>query len=125
MILDTNAISAFADNDRQLLKALPMDRPLYLPVVVIGEYRFGLQSSRERQKREEWLERLVECSNVLEITLATTPFYSKVRNELKSRNVKIPPNDSWIAALALQYQLPVLTRDAHFDQVSGIRRIGW
>ena len=125
MILDTNAISAFADNDQRLLKMLPMDRPLYLPVVVIGEYRFGLQSSRERQQREDWLDQLIECSNVLEITLATAAFYSKVRADLKVGNVKIPPNDSWIAALALQHQLPILTRDAHFDRLEGIRRVGW
>lgn len=125
MILDTNAISAFADNDQRLLKVLPRDRPLYLPVVAIGEYRFGLQSSRERQARENWLDRLIECSNVLDITLSTSAFYSNVRAELKFRHVKIPPNDSWISALALQHQLPVLTRDAHFDHITGVRRVGW
>lgn len=52
MILDTNALSAFADSDAELLKVLPKDRPWCLPVVVIGEYKFGLMGSRERVARE-------------------------------------------------------------------------
>jgi len=34
-------------------------------------------------------------------------------------------NDLWIAAIACQYKLPVLSRDSHFDHVSGLTRIGW
>jgi predicted nucleic acid-binding protein len=31
----------------------------------------------------------------------------------------------WIAALARQHALPILSRDRHFDFVPGLRRIGW
>jgi len=31
----------------------------------------------------------------------------------------------WIAALARQHNLPILTRDAHFDQVQGLKRFSW
>jgi tRNA(fMet)-specific endonuclease VapC len=37
----------------------------------------------------------------------------------------IPANDAWIAALAMQYGLPILSLDAHFDAVPDVRRIGW
>ena len=37
----------------------------------------------------------------------------------------IPENDLWIAALARQHRLPILSNDAHFDQVSGVKRLGW
>lgn len=52
--LDADALSAFADADRKLLARFPSDRPWALPVVVIGEYRFGLQGSREAEDREQW-----------------------------------------------------------------------
>jgi tRNA(fMet)-specific endonuclease VapC len=125
MILDTNALSAFADNDKNLLKVLPRDRPWCLPVVVIGEYRFGLLGSRERDIREAWLDKLIAVVTVLEITERTTLHYAAVRHALKEANQKIPPNDSWIAALALEHQLPVLTKDTHFELVAGIRRVSW
>ena len=125
MILDTNALSAFADADRDLLKVLPGDRPWALPVVVIGEYRYGLRESIQRTAREQWLASLLTAVTVLPIRESTTNHYATVRHELKVANRRIPPNDSWIAALALEHRLPVLTRDTHFDFVSGVIRKSW
>ena len=125
MILDTNALSAFADADRDLLKVLPSDRPWALPVVVIGEYRYGLRGSTQRTAREQWLNSLLTTIIVLPIVESTTAHYAKVRHELKTANRRRPPNDSWIAALALDHKLPVLTRDSHFDHVSGVIRKTW
>jgi len=34
-------------------------------------------------------------------------------------------NDAWIAALAIQHGLPILSRDEHFDGLPGVQRIGW
>lgn len=125
MILDTNALSAFADNDRALLKVLPMDRPWHLPVVVIGEYRFGLKSSREQKRRELWLSELIALVTILPVTESTTTYYASVRHDLKALNRKIPPNDSWIAALALEHDLPVLSRDSHFGIIPKVRHMTW
>ncbi|MCB1079530.1 MAG: PIN domain-containing protein [Verrucomicrobiae bacterium] len=125
MILDTNALSAFADNDLDLLSILPSDRPWALPVIVIGEYRFGLLGSREKDAREEWLDRLISVVTVLEITERTASFYATIRHQLRVDQRKIPPNDSWIAALAMEHQWPIASRDGHFDVIHGIRRIAW
>jgi tRNA(fMet)-specific endonuclease VapC len=125
MILDTNALSAFADQDTDLLRVLPTDRPWFLPVVVIGEYRFGLLGSRERAPREEWLTQLLDVITVLEVRESTTAYYAVVRDELKKAKRQIPPNDSWIAALALEHNFPILSQDTHFDLVPGITRCTW
>jgi predicted nucleic acid-binding protein len=45
--------------------------------------------------------------------------------DLRQRGCMIPINDVWIASLAQQHKLPVLSRDAHFDQVKNLRRISW
>lgn len=37
----------------------------------------------------------------------------------------IPVNDAWIAALARQHDLPVLSNDSHFDAVEGVQRIAF
>jgi predicted nucleic acid-binding protein len=31
----------------------------------------------------------------------------------------------WVAALARQHDLPVLTRDDHFDHVPNLQRVRW
>ena len=63
--------------------------------------------------------------DVLDVNSETARHYADVREELRRAKTPIPENDLWIAALARQHDLPVITRDAHFDNVPGIRRIGW
>jgi len=51
--------------------------------------------------------------------------YASLRASLKRSGRPIPVNDAWIAALAMQHQLPILSRDVHFDALSDVRRISW
>ena len=125
MILDTNALSAWAKADEALLAVLPAEHLLVLPVVVIGEYRYGVQRSEQRTRLESWLDRTVRAVMVGTITLATADSYAAVRMMVHRKGRPIPTNDAWIAALALQHRLPVLSRDAHFDVVDGVTRISW
>jgi tRNA(fMet)-specific endonuclease VapC len=62
---------------------------------------------------------------VLRVDAATATFYALVRHELKSLGLPIPYHDIWIAALARQHGLPVVSQDSHFDSVRGIRRLSW
>ena len=125
MILDTNALSAWADRDELIALKLPAAHSLALPVIVIGEYRYGVRRSRDRIRFESWLEEVIRAARVLEITLETTKSYADVRMMLHHKGKPIPAADVWIAALALQHRLPVLSRDAHFDVVDGLTRIDW
>ena len=39
-------------------------------------------------------------------------------NELYAKGRPIPQNDIWIASIAIQYELILITRDKYFDNVS-------
>ena len=125
MILDTNALSAFFDGDDALKRLISNRGNLYLPVVVLGEYRFGLLHSRERKKREPGLEAFISACQILLIDTGTVQPYAEIRSELKMSGKPMPSNDVWIAALARQHNLPVVTRDSHFSHVSAIQRLVW
>ena len=125
MILDTNAISALFEGDRGLADALENCPRLSLPVIAIGEYRYGLKRSRHRQQLAPLLDTLIAESEVLEIDEATTVAFAAVRDHLRAAGRPIPENDVWIAALSRQYQLPVLSLDSHFDGVPDLVRISW
>ena len=125
MILDTNALSAMADGDAALEKVLPDVRSQFIPVICLGEYRSGIIRSRARRELDRWLSMLADSRRVLPIELETTLFYAEIVVDLRQRGCMIPINDVWIAALAKQYELPVLSRDGHFDQVNGVRRLSW
>lgn len=125
MILDTNGLSAVADGDAALEPILHRAAELAVPVVVLGEYRYGIRQSRERQRYEEWLADSLPSYRILDVDQDTTIYYAALRTELKKAGTPIPSNDVWIAALCRQHALPVVSRDRHFDLVSRLRRIDW
>ncbi len=124
-MLDTNAVSAWADGDAALLRVLPRDRLWHLPVVVLGEFRFGIRRSRERAKLERWIEEVEAMCAVLVVDSGTANEYAEIREELRAAATPIPENDLWISALGRQHRLAVASRDAHFDKVRGLKRIAW
>ncbi len=125
LIIDTNALSAFFDGDAGVKAKLGSVDAVFLPVIVIGEYRFGLHGSRLRSKRGTTLDAFARRCTVLAVAESTTPHYAVVRHHLKKAGTPIPENDVWIAALALEHGLPVLSDDAHFDLIPQISRVGW
>ena len=125
MILDTNALSAAADLEPSALEVVARAEYLAVPVIVLGEYRLGIAQSRHKVSYEAWLRNWVSAVSVLEIDEATTHSYAAIGLELKTKGKPIPANDLWIAALCRQHSLPLLSRDRHFDFVSGLRRIDW
>lgn len=125
MILDTNALSAFIDGDDAIGQILRRQSQVALPVIVLGEFRYGITDSRYRAQYEAWLDTHLVHFEVLPVTLATTIPYASVREGIRRRGRPIPANDAWIAALALEHGFPVLSRDKHFDVVQGVQRVSW
>ncbi len=125
MILDTNAVSALFAGDPSLGKVLAGVERHHLPVIVIGEYRYGLLGSRHRDHLKGLLETLIRESFVLRVDETTAETYSQVGDDLRQKGRPIPENDIWIAALARQHRQPVVSRDGHFDYVSDLQRIAW
>ena len=125
MILDTNALSAFADGERAVGEALRRQPRAAIPVIVLGEFRYGVALSKHRRAYEEWLQSHLPHFDVLAVTDETASAYAALRVRLKRTGQPIPANDAWIAALALQHGLPILSRDGHFDAVPDVRRETW
>ena len=125
MIADTNALSAFLAGDAAVAPTFGGAAELCIPVIVLGEYRYGLQASRGGTELLSALDELCRDARILSVDPDTARVYALVRQELRTAGTPIPENDVWIAALARQHALPVLSRDAHFDCVKKLRRFGW
>lgn len=125
MILDTNELSALAEGEPALESILLKAAQVAIPVIVLGEYRYGISHSRYRKYYEQWLSQYLSSFQILDVDERTTVHYSAVRTELKKAGTPIPSHDAWIAALCRQHPLPLLSRDRHFDAVPGIIRLEW
>lgn len=125
MILDTNALSAWAEGDRSIEPVMRSATEVVVPVIVLGEFDYGIRQSRHYQRYVDWLDASLASVEIALIDREVAHAYGAVRLELKQAGTPIPINDAWIAAIARHRRLPVVSRDGHFDAVSGIRRVSW
>ncbi len=125
MILDTNALSDIFKEIDSIKVHLEKANHLYVPVIVLGEYRFGIKSSTKAEELTILLSGFMNSVQELIIGIRTASHYADIRWELKNNGTPIPENDIWIAALAREFNFPILSRDSHFDYIQGITRLTW
>lgn len=125
MVVDTNALSAWAEGNPGIEAPLASARQLVIPSIVLGEYYFGIRKSKHRKRYEAWMRDYLVFVKVGLINHQTAKTYADIRLELKKQGTPIPSNDTWIAAVARQHGLPVLSNDTHFDRVKKLKRIGF
>jgi len=126
MIYDTNGVSGWADNFPEVIALVRESTRVVIPVVVLGEYEFGVKGSRRRKSRELWLERVLPMCEVVSITQTTAKIYTRIAEELKAKGRVIGQNDMWIAACAFEVGIPfVVSNDTGFDYIEGLTRIGF
>jgi len=127
VILDTTAITAWADK-WPTASAIILGSPrIVVPVIALGEYEYGIRASQKRDYYEQWIAHtLLPLCEILPITLETSRIYSPVYHDLEAKGRHNDShNDIWIGACALQLNLPILSRDTDFDNINGLVRIGF
>jgi tRNA(fMet)-specific endonuclease VapC len=124
-LLDTNVVIAAFDRERPVLKRLKAAENVFLPSIVVGELLFGaLKSSRARSNVER-VEEFALANTVLACDLETARRYGQIKKELARKGRPLPENDIWIAALAQQHDLILVSRDAHFQEVDNLKLEAW
>ncbi len=121
ILLDTNAYSALVNGDSHVLAILRIATSIQIPLIVVAELRAGFKKGSKIQENEVILSAFLTKSIVVIPDLETTQYYARVYGHLQSKGRLIPTNDIWIAALALQHRLTLLTFDSHFREVESIR----
>lgn len=121
LLLDSVAAIAIL-NDKL---TLPADTRLNLPIIALGELLAGAAQSTHVDQNRDRVNRFAASCTLLLCDEDTAHHYALIVTELRKKGRPIPQNDMWIAAIALQYDLDLLTRDAHFKEVSNLRIQGW
>jgi tRNA(fMet)-specific endonuclease VapC len=123
MLLDTSAYVRFLAGDKKVLSCLAQAGRVNMSVFVLGELVAGFRSgSKERQNRQI-LDRFLAKPGVvvLDATRETAEYFGLIKTALKKSGQPIPLNDIWIAAHALETGSVLVTYDAHFAVVPGLR----
>lgn len=123
LMLDTSACSDWRRQGRWNGTIATADEVL-VPVVVLGELRFGFLGSSRTRANEGKLQAFLRepVVRVAAVDEATSHGYAALKEHLRSQGHAIPENDIWIAALAMQHQATLVTSDAHFEHLPQVAR---
>ena len=97
----------------------------YLSQTALGELYAGAYRSMNPEKNLRQIEVLLEAVAVLSPDQTTAHHYGQLSSKLSQSGRLIPHNDLWIAALAMQCDLPLATLDRHFERVPDLKVELW
>ena len=123
--LDTNRYRDFCAADPVAVDRLQTAQAIGLPLMVLAELRAGFLCGSRSSHNEHTLTRFLQSPRVtvLSPTEATTHHYARLFLQLRRQGTPIPTNDLWIAALVVEHDLLLFSRDAHFDHLPQLPRL--
>ena len=124
VFLDTNAYAAYRAGDRDILSTLGQAEAIHLSLFVLAELLTGFRGGRREAVNRCELDHFLKKPGV-RLTLPTrrtAEYFALVKNQLRAKGTPIPINDVWIAAHCLEHGALLISGDAHFDHVEGLRR---
>ena len=124
-LLDTNIVIALFANEAVTIDHLKDAEEVFIPSIVIGELYYGARKSSRAKENLARIDEFAKDNVILNCDLETARSYSQVKFELKEKGRPIPENDIWIAALALQHKLTLISRDKHFTEVDRLTVDVW
>lgn len=116
-LLDTNIVIGIFAQDTSVQQHLAEAEAVFISSTVIGELYFGAYKSARVEANLTRLEEFVAINAVLACDLVTAQQYGQIKNLLRAKGQPIPENDLWITAVAMQYQLTLVSRDQHFNLI--------
>jgi len=123
ILIDTNAYARFLAGDERVLDMLARASRIHVSVFVLGELLAGFRLGSREKKNREILGRFLAKPGVtvLDATKDTADCFGLIKSALKKSGRPIPLNDVWLAAHALETGSVLVTFDAHFEVVPGLR----
>lgn len=128
-LLDTNHLSPLLTLDhplrRRILEAIRHGDRFALTTVNVAELLYGIGSvPRAAQNRVEW-EHLRSSLRMFDVEEPDAVESAEMRIRLRRRGRQLGAIDALIAAIALRYDLTLLTTDGDFDAVPDLKRENW
>lgn len=124
-LLDTNVIIALFAKEPVVHERLSNADEVFVPCIALGEMYFGAYKSLRIKENLARINEFVLNSTVLACDTDTAKKYGDIKNQLKEKGQPLPENDIWIAAVAQQYDLTLITRDTHFHIIEYLKIESW
>jgi tRNA(fMet)-specific endonuclease VapC len=123
--LDTNILVQYLRNDSGIIRRLEDVSGISIPFFVIGEMMVGFYYTAPPEAARKDFESFLSDVKILECNRSVADKYGEIFAALRRNGTMIPVNDIWIAACCIVADLPLATRDTHFQRVSSLRVEMW
>jgi predicted nucleic acid-binding protein len=122
-LADTSVFIAAESGRATRLDRLPDQ--LAISVVTIGELRAGVLVAEDVGVRDRRLATLTSALALepIPIDQAVAETWARLRVSLREFGLRMPVNDSWIAATAMTLGIPVVTQDDDYLHAPGLEVI--
>jgi tRNA(fMet)-specific endonuclease VapC len=124
-LLDTNIIIALFKAEPSVQAHLRQAGEVFVSSIALGELNFGAQKSERARENLARIEEFAESNTILDCDAGTARVYGQIKNALRLKGRPLPENDIWIAAIALQHDLTLATRDDHFREIDNLLIVDW
>ncbi len=125
ILLDTNRYRDFCDGVPEAVERMQTAELIFVSFITLAELRAGFLAGTAEGTNERTLALFLNRPRlrILWPDEQTTHHYARLFLQLRRQGAPIPTNDIWIAALAVQHDLFLFSRDAHFDQLRQLPRV--
>jgi predicted nucleic acid-binding protein len=93
-----------------------------ISIITIGELRAGVLAAADVNIRDRRLSTLMRALELQPIPVdeSVADAWARLRIRLRDHGLRMPVNDSWIAATALALGVPIVTQDADYLELAGL-----
>jgi tRNA(fMet)-specific endonuclease VapC len=123
--VDSNAVIAYRAGNARACAAINGSAELFMPTMVLGELMYGALNSARPTENEKAVRAFADQCVIMGVDQAVAERYAVIRMALKRKGKPMPENDVWIAALCMEYDVTLVTHDAHFNHVDRLRVFNW
>ena len=122
VLLDSNAYSQLMLGREQVSRIVREAEEALLPALVLGELLYGFRHGSRYERNVRDMRAFLDNPYVslVPVGATTADRYSRIAASLRAKGRRIPTNDLWIAAHAMETGADLVSAARHFEHVDGI-----
>ena len=125
ILLDTNIVIEVFEGNKSIADKIDKLSDFHIPAIVLGELYVGINRVVNKLKHLKMLSDFLKVSTIISVDEETSKHYGEIVASLYKKGKPIPTNDVWIAAIARQHELTLITRDKHFNEIPDLKIKKW
>ena len=107
------------------MEPLELAQEVFAPIIALGELYYGATKSNKVERNLVRINEFAASCSALICDTGTSRHYGEIKNLLRAKGRPIPENDIWIAAIAKQHNLTLVSRDDHFKEIEDFLTLTW